>query len=158
MTDFNADESARLIACMPAAEKEWTAEAFEAGDTTPSAYIDGWNEAIADWAGPLADQLEAAAREVERLRLGLIKAEIANSSLIPGAMLTVTEIACLTAERDDLRAQVAKLTEERDEMRAVVEAIDACVDDDARTDFTYCDEWKLVVSTVNAYRAAKEKP
>lgn len=52
----------------------------------------------------LADQLEAARLEIDRL-------QHANASLIPGAMLTTTEIACLRVERDGSRADVLRLTE-----------------------------------------------
>lgn len=56
----------------------------------------------------IADQLEAVGREIERMRH-------ANASLVPGAMVTATEIECLRVERDAARA-------ERDLMLPVVDA------------------------------------
>lgn len=70
----------------------------------------------------LLESAESDRLEIERLRrevyeaiVGLTRAEIANSSLVPGAMLTVSEIACLTVERDAARKEVER-------MRPVVEA------------------------------------
>lgn len=66
--------------------------------------------------------------EVARLSLELIRVEIANSSLIPGAILTVTEIACLTVERDTLRAELVRLDIESDRETASLEYRESQID------------------------------
>lgn len=119
MTDFNADECARLIA-----------EVREGGWVQPP-------------AKPLADQLEAAVREIDQM----------NSE--GGTIYRGTKK--LIAERNALLAKVAKLTSERDGMRAVADA--ACRRVDNWRDMTAEEDGSSDLDdAVDAYRAAKERP
>lgn len=59
---------------------------------------------------------------IASLREDLKRAKAANASLIPGAMLTATDLACLTVERDAAHVRIEEL--ERKAKCHVVEAND----------------------------------
>lgn len=156
MTDFSPDVSARLIAetreddggLPPDWSFAWADDAAQV-TTGSGLVVEGVATLSCDQhalyivrlrnnARPIADQLEAAVREVARL---------------------TSQAECDRREKECIYQMHSQVVYERDRMQAVINAICACVDDDAAsTDFAYCDEWKLVVSAVDAYRAAKEKP
>ena len=77
----------------------------------------------------------------------------ANASLIPGAMLTATEIACLRVERDaraiDLKhayAESEALREENARLRPVVEAADGWMDPNG------CWDDRKLIDAIYGYR------
>jgi hypothetical protein len=88
MTAYDPALSARL-ALSARAHKEWDAESANSACSAladSSDYVDGWNTALGEVAVPLADQLDAAGREVARLRA------IAGSTLILAKQVTRSDI------------------------------------------------------------------
>src|SRR3990172_12238683 len=74
-TDYNPTEAQRLITESRDAQQDWDATAAVRGVRVLSSdYVEGWNDAIGGYALPLADQLEAAGREVERYRADAARA------------------------------------------------------------------------------------
>jgi hypothetical protein len=110
-------ECARLIAAARGPAKEWDADRHDRGYTSDdsgyesSDYVDGWNDALADHAIPIADQLEGACAEVARLTADRDR--------------VVTHGHEVIAERDTLRQQLEAAQRANEELRACVAKQDA---------------------------------
>lgn len=68
MTTYNSTHIAELVREARAAILEFNSDALPHEETSSSRYVEGWNDAVSELAAPLADQLEAAATEVNTLR------------------------------------------------------------------------------------------
>lgn len=106
MTALDPALCARLVGEAREAEKEWDADAANEGKNfLPAHYVEGWNDALEAFALHLADQLEAALAEVERLR------EVARTAIVMRRNHEgcVTDLRCGRCFRCDFDAAVDAL-------------------------------------------------
>jgi hypothetical protein len=124
MVTYNPTETARLIAEARRAKRS----EFIRGDSTELRRNEGWNDAVTEYAEPMAEQLEAADAEIKRLAecmevaglrcfmRGRPASEVADHMRMV-AKSWDDEIARMTTERDAARAGIAlvfKLIDRRD--------------------------------------------
>jgi len=92
VSEFDPEEAKKLIDAMPPDDVEWDSENdAEDNPGTDSSYVDGVNDTLSTHARPLAGALDAAIAEIAELR---------------------SEVATLSARRDDHLALIARLSRE----------------------------------------------
>ncbi len=101
--DHDLAESARLILAARSCRREWSDRVHDSSD-----YVNGWNDAVAEFAEPLAMQLEATCtsevvlrRQVEVARHGLAAEESARLVVCDKLVEAQKRIAMLESAIDE---------------------------------------------------------